>query len=268
MPNAETVEAGPKKTLPIIYVLDTSGSMVGAGITQLNEAMQETIPVLKEVAADNVTANIKIGILQFASNAKWITDKGFVFLEDHFWNDLSAGGLTEMGLALKELDEKLSRKAWLQDENGFKVPVLIFITDGRPTDNYEAVLEKVKANNKWFKVATKIGIAVTDDADRTALTKICGSSEAVVEAQDYETMKKLIKVVSVTASMVGSKSRTEDGQKEMEKEVQRVVEEAKPKEENPPKPIVTDPEIDDDDDIFKKSSGKPKSTGKGPWEDF
>ena len=86
------------------------------------------------------------------------------------------------------------------------------MSDGEPTDDYESALNKIKSNNKWFQVATKIAIAVGDDANIQVLQKIAGNKEAVIKVDDLETLKKLIRVVSVTATMIGSKSRTEDDQ--------------------------------------------------------
>lgn len=207
MPNInETVEVA-RKVLPIIYVLDTSGSMAGDRIAAVNEAMNETMEVLKDVSAKNPDAEIKIGVLKFSSGAEWITN-GLIFMEDFYWNDIKAGGVTDLGSALNELHNKLSRSQFLISDTGFCIPVLMFMSDGQPTDNYEKALENINANNKWFRYATKIGIAVGEDADREVLAKIAGNSEAVIGVNDVETLKILIKVASVTASKINSKSRT------------------------------------------------------------
>ena len=203
-----------RKTLPIIYVIDTSGSMTGTRIAAVNQAMNETIEVLKEVSAKNPTAELKIGVLQFASGASWVTSEDeLVFMDDFFWNDLSAGGVTDLGAALDELFKKLSRSAFFNSEVGYKVPVLIFMSDGGPTDDYKSALRKIADNNKWFKASTKICLAIDDESDVEVLQEIAGCGdknkgiESVIKVDNMETLKKLIKVVSVTASMIGAKSR-------------------------------------------------------------
>ena len=213
MPLPSDTEKISRKLLPIIYVLDTSGSMEGSRIAAVNAAMNETMEVLKDVSQKNPTAQLKIAVLQFSSGPQWVTDE-LVFMEDFYWNDLKAGGLTDFGSALNELNNKLSRKQFLISEVGFKAPVIIFMSDGEPTDDYESALNKIKSNNKWFKTATKIAIAVGDDANIQVLQKIAGNKEAVIKVDDLESLKKLIRVVSVTASTIGSKSRTEDNQTE------------------------------------------------------
>lgn len=220
MPDIKEQEKIPRKLLPIIYVLDTSGSMSGDRIAAVNSAMTETVEVLRDVSNNNPTAELKIGVLQFASGAKWVTERGFVFMEDFYWNDLNAGGLTDFGSALKELHNKMSRTEFLNSDVGYKVPVIIFMSDGEPTDDYESALQKINENNKWFKVSTKIAIAIGDGANVEVLQKITGSPESVIAVDDLDTLKKLIRVVSVTASMIGTKSRTNfDNTKDTVKEV-------------------------------------------------
>ena len=209
MPNINEGVEIARKLLPIIYILDTSGSMTGDRISSVNEAMHDTVELLKEVAEKEPSADIKMGVLQFATNAKWVTN-GLISPDNFFWNDLSAAGLTDLGAALAELNDKLSRRAWLTSDVGFKAPVLIFMSDGCPTDDYVSALEKIKAENLWYQVSTKISIAVGDDADRGVLEQISGNREAVIEVNDSESLKQLIKVVSVTASQIGSKSHVTD----------------------------------------------------------
>ena len=209
MPNILETEEMARKVLPIIYVIDTSGSMSGTKIASVNEAMHETVEVLKEVSNKNPDAQIKIAALQFSSGAQWVTnEKGLEDLEDFYWNDIQAAGVTDLGAAIDELDSKLSRSAFLVSETGFCIPVIIFMTDGHPTDSWITKLKNANETNKWFKNATKIGIAVGEDADKEALARVVGNVEAVVGVTDVEVLKKLIKVASVTSSMVNSKSRT------------------------------------------------------------
>lgn len=206
MPNVnETVEIA-RRILPIIYVIDSSGSMNGEKIASVNEAMKDAMDLLKDISAKNPDAEIKVGVLRFSSGAEWI--KPLTDLEDYYWNDIKAGGVTDLGSALNELNNKLSRSEFLKSDVGFCVPVIMFMSDGEPTDNYEKALKNINETNKWFRHSTKIAIAVGDSAKTDVLAKIVGNIEAVVSVNDVETLKMLIKVASVTSSMINSKSRT------------------------------------------------------------
>lgn len=209
MPNILETEEMARKVLPIIYVIDTSGSMCGEKIASVNEAMHETIEVLKEVSNKNPDAKVQVAALSFSSGANWVTSKkGLEDLEDFFWNDIQAGGVTDLGAALNELNNKMSRSEFLKSDTGFCIPVLMFMSDGEPTDEWEKSLKKIQNENKWYKNATKIAIAVGDDARKDILAKVVGNTEAVIAVNDIELLKRLIKVASVTSSMVNSKSRT------------------------------------------------------------
>lgn len=270
MPSNE-VEAPARKILPIIYVIDTSGSMAFERIGAVNAAMYGTVDVMKDIARKEPNAEIKIGILTFASGAEWVTKDAsgkpsLIYMEDFFWNDLQAGGLTDIGEALKELHDKMSRSSFFSDEIGYKMPVLIFMSDGEPTDDWEGALKKINANNKWFRYSTKICVAV-EGADKDVLARIAGrdgrpNTEAVVEVNDTDTLKKLIKVVSATASKIGSVSRTDS---DVQADILREVAEEMEKDdgiviEQPTEPLPSPSGVDD------PYSGDP-STDLGGWDD-
>lgn len=207
MPDISTQKPQATKVLPIIYVLDVSGSMAGAPIASVNQAMRETMPVLQEIASKNANnALIKVAAMTFASNVNWVTN-GLEELEDFFWNDVAAGGITNLGMALDSLNEKMSRNVMLQSETGFKLPVFIFMSDGAPTDDWEKALNNINTNNKWFINGTKVAIAIGPNADRDALAKVVGNMEAVISVDDLDALKSLIVVLSATASKIGTQSQ-------------------------------------------------------------
>lgn len=207
MPGMNDFTETPRKALPIFYLLDTSGSMAGTPIGTLNSAMGETMETLKDVAKDNADAILKIGVLEFNTNVKWMNDKGLEDAEDFFYEDLEAGGMTSMGAALKELDSKLSRHKFLDNAAGNLMPVIIVMSDGYANDDYKKELDKIR-NNRWFKRATKIAFAIGDDADLKMLAEVVGDAEAVIRTSDMKMFAKMIKFVSVTASMLVSTSAT------------------------------------------------------------
>lgn len=210
MPNVSEFEQPPRRVLNVFYLLDTSGSMTGAPIAALNNAMGETIEALKAQAKHNADAMVKVAVMQFSSGCSWVTSNGPEELDEDFeWYDLQAGGLTDMGDALTELDKKLSRKAYLDSITGNYLPVIIVMTDGGATDDYAGPLNKIR-QNKWFRRATKIGFALGDSPDVKMISEVVGNSEAVIKTSDLTLFGKLLKFASVTASMVASQSQTPD----------------------------------------------------------
>lgn len=203
----EEITPSPRKVMTLFYLVDTSGSMCGSSIGTVNAAMEECIPMLKEVAQANDDAEIKVAIMQFSSGCSWITPaSGPVGLDDIIWNDLQAGGLTEFGNALIELDKKLSRNEFLKSQTGAYAPVILLLSDGGPTDNWEVGLNKIKQNN-WFRHAIKIAIDIESGSDRRVLAEFTGNPEAILDAKDTATLKKMIHKVSVRASEFQSHSK-------------------------------------------------------------
>lgn len=203
----EEITPSPRKVMTLFYLVDTSGSMTGTRIGTVNAAMEECIPLLKEVAQANDDAEIKVAILQFSSGNSWITPpSGPVGIEDIIWNDLQAGGMTEFGGALLELDKKLSRKEYLKSQTGAYAPVILLLSDGGPTDAWLEGLAKIKQNN-WFKHAIKIAIDIESGSDRSVLAEFTGNPEAILDAKDTATLKKMIHKVSVRASEFQSHSK-------------------------------------------------------------
>lgn len=210
MPNTNNFTETPRKELHIFYVLDTSGSMLGDKISTLNRAMEETVDALRDMARKNGDARLKIAVLTFASNCEWITSNGPEDLEEAFvYEPLSAGGLTDIGSALEELNQKLSRHEFLDSMTGAYMPVIIFMTDGYATDDYDKALSEIR-QNRWFARATKIGFAFGDDPDERMISSVVGNSEAVIKTNDYDTFVKLMKFVSVTSSMLVSGTQTQE----------------------------------------------------------
>lgn len=207
MPTIGEMSGIPRRELHVFYILDTSGSMEGLRIATLNRAMQETIDVLKEEAHSNADAKLKIAVLEFNTTPRWLNAAGPEDMEDFIYEDLKPGGLTEVGAALEELGSKLSREKFLKSMTGAYLPVLIFMTDGYATDEYEDALKRLNAN-RWFSRGIKIGFAIGSDADQEMIAKIVGNPEAVVQTDELEVFARLLKWVSVTASMMCSRTRT------------------------------------------------------------
>lgn len=201
--NTERIKIA-RKTMVLFFLVDTSGSMSGEKIGSLNDAIRETVPDLKDLSSNNPDAAIKIAVLQFDTDVRWLYPQP-IDSEGFLWNDLQAGGLTSLGAALNELNGKLSKTQFLQEAAGSYAPVIILLSDGGPTDDFAKGLANVKQNN-WFKHAIKVAIAIGNDADKNVLTQFTGNSEAVIEVHNKSALKAIIKFVSVTSSQVNSKS--------------------------------------------------------------
>lgn len=194
----------PRRTMVLFFLVDTSGSMTGDKIGAVNEAIREVIPEIKEISAENADAQIKIAVLDFSSGARWLYEKP-IESDQFIWNNLEAGGLTDMGLGFKMLNEKLSRTQFMADAIGSYAPAIFMMSDGAPTDDYKKELAELR-KNKWFKVAIKVAVAIGADANMEILKEFTGNDECVLTVRSPEALRKMIRFASVTASQIGSKS--------------------------------------------------------------
>lgn len=206
MPLLDDVVSVPRRTMTLFFVIDTSGSMEGNKIGAVNDAVVNVLPMLDEISQTNPDAEIKVAALEFSSGTKWLYTEPKLASE-FVWQDVRASGLTSLGGACIELNNKLSRSGYMQAASGSFAPAIILLSDGGPTDDFQSGLAKLKTNN-WFKAAIKVAIAIGDDADKDVLKEFTGSSEAVFTVHNIEALKQIIRVVAVTSSQIGSKSST------------------------------------------------------------
>jgi uncharacterized protein YegL len=225
----DEVEAVPRKTMVLFFIIDTSGSMSGDKIGKVNAAIDELVPEIRDISSSNADAQIKIAALQFDSGCRWITSSGPIDTESFRWNYINASGVTDFGAACKELNLKLSIKEFLNEASGAFAPAIILLSDGEPTDNWKSELDELKTNN-WFKYAIKVALAVGHDANHDVLEQFTDTSEAVLEVNNGAMLKKMIKFVSIRASKVASKStqagsETETKQEQLNDDLKEIAEE-------------------------------------------
>lgn len=207
MPDVNKDLTSVKKKMHFFYVLDTSGSMQGAPITALNDAMRSTFDTLRSVQNENMTvADFAISVLEFNNDARW-TSPIPVNIDDFEWDDLTAGGGTELEVALDKLDGALTRNSGgrLDTKVGNKNPMIIFMSDGIPFDGWERGLERLNKNH-WYTHAIKVAFALGEEADVDVLSKLVGTEGAVIKTDNLEIFKRMIRIVSATGSRAGTRS--------------------------------------------------------------
>jgi uncharacterized protein YegL len=200
----DAVQAIPRKTMVLFFLIDTSGSMEGSKIGAVNAAIAEVIPELRDISRSNADALIKVAALTFGGWPQWMTPEP-VDVALFRWNNLDASGMTPLGSACVELSGKLSTKAFMREATGSFAPALFLLSDGAPTDDFTAGLAELQKNN-WYKQAIKAAIAIGDDAQKDILAQFTGGMESVLEVHNAAALKKLIKFVSIRASKVASQS--------------------------------------------------------------
>lgn len=197
-----------RRMCPVIFLMDTSGSMRGEPIGAVNAALESILPLLKDMNDQNADVEIQIGVLTFSFGAEWKTGENLVSPEAYVWRDLDANGPTELGAAYNELNKKLSTKSgFMKRASGSVAPVLFLLSDGAPTDEeiVPGALQRLKENN-WYKVAAKVAIGY-GEYDEDVLVDFTGNRETVLSTTDPNELKKMIRFVTITSSMVASSGK-------------------------------------------------------------
>lgn len=187
------------RLLHFFWIVDCSGSMYGEKIGTVNHAIQSVIPEMVDAASNNPNAQLMIRTLRFATGASWVTSSP-IPVEDFAWDDLEAGGVTDLGQAFELLSAQLTIPPM---SDRALPPVLVLLSDGQPTDNYKQSLDKL-LHLPWGKKAVRIAISIGQDADDTVLTEFTGNRELVLQANNAAMLTKMIKWASTAASMVSA----------------------------------------------------------------
>lgn len=198
-----------KQELNLIFVIDNSGSMEGEKIGAVNNAIRDIMTIMPEIQDDTSDAEIKISALTFSDDAKWVYQEPKT-VNEFVWKDIRTDGGTDYSLCYDTLAKFLSKR-----ENGGKMPdiggvapIIIIMSDGLPTSpDWEDHLDQLKKKG-WFRVALKYALAIQIDEQEAmdVLSKFTGNPETVLKVYTAEALRKVIKVIAVTASKVKSSS--------------------------------------------------------------
>jgi len=196
------------RPLQFIWLVDCSGSMQGPKIESLNTAIREATKPMQDVADENPQAQVLVRVLKFSDGSQWHVSQP-TEVHDFRWKDLNADGVTDMGKALLLVADALSMEN--MPERGLP-PVLVLISDGRPTDDFATGL-KALMDQPWGKKAVRIAVGIGDDADLDVLKAFIGNAEIkVLSAMNVQDLVNKIKWASTVPLKAASSpaSRTKD----------------------------------------------------------
>lgn len=104
-----------KRQMVLFFVVDTSGSMQGTKIGAVNTAIREVLPELKDAGGADI--DLKVACLTFSSGCQWMYPTPIA--SDSFqWTTVDADGVTDLGAACRELNDKLSKNGFLKAPSG------------------------------------------------------------------------------------------------------------------------------------------------------
>ncbi len=207
LPEPEFIE-NPENRCPVILLLDTSASMSGEPIKELNQGVK----IFKASVLEDNQASLKVevAIITFNSEISDVSAKdGFVTISKFNPQKLQASGGTRMGAAInKALDLLEERKAvYRENDIQYYRPWVFLITDGAPTDFWMDAAKRLKEaedNNKLLFYS--VGV---QDADMDTLKEITPNLERAkkLNGLDFQSMFKWLSasVKQVSRGKIGEK---------------------------------------------------------------
>lgn len=163
----EDLVNNPTARVPVCLCLDTSGSMDGQPINELNEGVRLFYNAIKE--DETALYSAEISIVTFGgNNAECIADFASLELQPNA-PKLSASGMTPMGEAVNMALDLLERRKDEYKDKGvdYYQPWLVLMTDGEPNGNKSelsrAINRTVELVNQKKLTVFPIGIGAYAD---------------------------------------------------------------------------------------------------------
>jgi uncharacterized protein YegL len=178
------------KVLPIILLLDISGSMAGSKLAALRAAVTDMMATLADAAYVRVTVVTFGGVVSVP--IKSLSPSQVRAFEP------AAFGDTPMGRAISEA------KTIVEDPNAMLStdyrPIVVLVSDGQPTDAWEGPLVSFVSTGRSQK-CDRLAIPIGADCDQSVLLKFVGGDPAaLVPALNVQDIPKAFRLVTMSVT--------------------------------------------------------------------
>jgi uncharacterized protein YegL len=175
----------PDPRCPCVLLLDTSSSMSGDPINQLNEGLRV---FQTDIHGDSLAQRrVEIAVITFG-NGGVQTKNDFVTAGNLQIQQLSSGGVTPMGEGIhRALDMLRTRKDQYQSAGiAYYRPWIFMITDGEPTDEWQSAAQRVHDDENSKGLAFfAVGV---DNANMQVLQQIAVRQPLMLKGHNFKAM--------------------------------------------------------------------------------
>ena len=202
-----------KRRLPICFALDTSGSMMGIPIKQLNMGLQNFVASIK--SNDDTRSSTDIAIVTFGSKVDIVMPFGKISKDKGIPEIKASTTLTPIGEGVLTALELLNARKEGYKEMGIKYfqPWLVVITDGAPQGpnavaNMELAIKacnELEANDKL--VVFNIGVGSGVDFDCLKRLSVKREEPISINSTDFG---KLFEFLGSSSSSIVSSGMNDD----------------------------------------------------------
>ena len=191
------------RPLPIFVLADTSGSMRGEKINELNLALRETLNALN--AADDIRGKFQLSVITFGGEVKVL--QPLADIDGLVLTELSAEGNTPMGQAFEMVCEMIEDRNVVSSRS--YTPTIVLISDGLPTDCTEEMYQRKNYfdwepllalhNGERSSKCQRMALGIGEDADVDMLKSFIDNPEIpVIKTKDASGITKFFRWVTMS----------------------------------------------------------------------
>lgn len=182
------------KPLPVILLLDVSGSMSGEKIDNLNVAVRDMLDEFR----GNATSETEIWVSIITFGAEVRLHQPLASASDVQWKPLAAGGMTPLGVALE------MAKAMIEDKDVVPSrayrPTVVLVSDGQPDNGWKGALREFLNDGRSAK-CDRMAMAIGADADKAMLgAYIEGTQHPLYYAENARQLKGFFEYLSMSVT--------------------------------------------------------------------
>jgi uncharacterized protein YegL len=186
------------RPLPVIVLADTSASMIADDkIKTMNAALQDMVKTFADQS--RLRAEIQVGLITFGGEE---AEAHLPLTPAHQIERMEAlepQGRTPMGHAF-QLATELLEDAELIPSRAYQ-PVLVLVSDGRPTDDWHEAFSKLQTSVRAQK-ASRFAMAIGSDADEDMLKRFANDPEApLFKADNARDIHRFFRAVTMSVAV-------------------------------------------------------------------
>lgn len=191
------------RPLPIFILADTSGSMRGEKINELNLALREMLTALND--ADDIRGKFQLSVIAFGGEVSLV--QPLADINEMSLPELTASGKTPMGEAFETVQEMIEDREIVTSRA--YTPTLVLISDGIPTDCPEEMYRrknyfdweplKYLHSGERSSKCQRLALGIGEDADTEMLKAFIDNPEVpVIRTKDASGIAKFFRWVTMS----------------------------------------------------------------------
>lgn len=183
------------RPLPVVLLLDVSGSMSGEKIDNLNKAVRDMLDAFAQ--EEKMETEILVSVITFGDQVELYVP--YTRASQVHWQGLQASGMTPMGTALE------MAKAMIEDKETTPSrayrPTIVLVSDGQPNDCWERPLEDFILEGRSSK-CDRMAMAIGRDADEAVLKRFTeGTPHDLFYAENAGQMHEFFQRVTMSVTL-------------------------------------------------------------------